>query len=276
MESRLSRRALFGLGLTAPAVAGVVAAVATIVGGGTPLPRVEQVEARSLLPTGVHRFGDLIEARIEVLVPIAQVDPRSVHTRADFSPYQPLENALVERRRAGGTEFVRYRYRLECLEARCVPAPGTQGFDFAATRVEYRTRAGQARNLSVPWSGLVVVPRPRVDLFTPWEDGLQPLPGLGYRLSPRLAGAAAVALAALALLAAVALLRPLVRTPARAPAGGATWSLQRALAVVRAAAARGDVDERRRALDLLARLLRQGRGGTSPDAAELAWSRPAP
>jgi hypothetical protein len=87
---------------------------------------------------------------------------------------------------------------------------------------------------------------------------LEPLPPIAYRVPPRRAAFAAFAAAGLLALAALALLALAFgrrRRPRRLrPAGGLT-GLERALVIVRRAAAAGVPGERRRALDRLAREL---------------------
>lgn len=243
------------------------------------LPRVTHVEAQPVFAGGEHRFGDLIEGRLDVLVPLGSVDPGTVSATVDVAPYRLVGRVHVDRLRTGLTERVRFRFAIDCLESdACVPRQDRSGFTFGRSRLRYETRAGVARRVEVRWPILRVRPRARRDIFTPWEDGIQPLRAPGYRVSPSLAAALLALLSVLSLGAAVALVRPVVGasgSPRRQ-----TSTLERALASVRAAAARRDVDERRRALDLLARAVRASAarpsGSRSAEARRLAWSQTTP
>ena len=274
----MSRRRLVQLtavGVLA-AVTAIYAATGLLLTSSTPLPRVTHVEAQPVLPGGEHRFGDLIEGRLDILVPLDTVDPRAVSTTVDFAPYRLVGRVRVERLRAGATGRVRYRFALDCLESdACVPRQDRAGFTFAPSRVRYETRAGATRYLTVRWPILPVRPRPRRDLFTPWEDGLRPLPAPGYRAPPHVVAVLAALLSLLALGGAAALLRPLLRRPS-SPGERPATALEWALAAVRAAAARRDVDERRRALDLLSRAALAVEERRSAEARRLAWSQAVP
>jgi hypothetical protein len=147
-------------------------------------------------------------------------------------------------------------YLLQCLDPACVPGPGNR-----------TVKLGNARAVIVPRTTATEVAHP-VRSFRRQTR----VPPPTYRIRPgrlrALLFAAAigfVALAAFMLAPLVLLLIPRprdVRTP-----------LQRALDLVRASLGRG-ADERRRALDVLARTL--DRDPRARDALDLAWSAPEP
>lgn len=276
----MSRRAIARYTLVAAATALAVSAVAAVTaqlrGSSPQLPRVDRVEARPTLAGGEHRFGDLIDGQLDILVPLAAVDPSTVSATVDVAPYRLVGRVRIERLRTANTGRVRYRFAIDCLDSdACVPRQDRVGFTFAESRIHYRTRAGAPRSLAISWPLLHVRPRPRRDIFTPWEDGLRPLQPPGYRVSPHLVAALAVLLAFLAFAGSAALLRPLVRLPGALRRQQAS-ALERALAIVRVSAARRDIDERRRALDLLSRAVRTVPGRRGAEARRLAWSQAMP
>lgn len=262
--------------VVAGAVAGLSGATGLLQASRAPLPHVTRVEAHPMLPSGEHRFGDLIEGRLDILVPLAEVDLRTVSATVDLAPYRRVGPLHVERLRAGATGRVRYLFAIDCLESdECVPRPDHVAFTFAGSAVRYQTRDGVARTFTVYWPALHVRPRPRPDILTPWKDGIRPLPTPGFWASPHAVAVLVGLLSFLAMGGAAALLRPLVRYQGSSGQRQLT-ALELALATVRAAAARRDVDERRRALDLLSRAVRAGTGRRSAEARQLAWSQARP
>ncbi len=237
------------------------------------LPQVSAVRVDALLAGGEHRFGDVVPGRLDVLLP-ASVDPASVRVRASFAPYRLVAPMRLERWRDRGTEILRYRFELECLDTGCAPREDRAGFLFVPVRVDFRTRAGRAGSRRAEWPTIAVVPRPKPPLFSPWKTGLRPLPSPSYRVRPRLAAALAGVLALASLALAAWLVRPLARR--RAARAAEPGLLERALGAVRRAARLDDVDERRRALDLLGVALRGRALGEREAARRLAWSRSVP
>jgi hypothetical protein len=259
---------------TALALGGVaLLAAASAHRARSPLPRVDSVRVQPLLEGGVHRFGDLVAGGVDVLVPTAAVDPATVAIRATFSPYRLAGPMRVQRWSDGRTAIVRYRFELDCLDTGCAPGGDGASFSFAPVRVDLRTRAGAVRSVEAAWPLLPVTARPRPPVFSSWRAGVPPLPPASYRIPPRLAAVLAAVLGLLAVGAAAALARALFR--ARRSRAGAGL-LERALETVRRAAHLDDVDERRRALDLLGVALRSRTDGLHEDARRLAWSRGAP
>jgi hypothetical protein len=96
-------------------------------------------------------------------------------------------------------------------------------------------------------------------------------PPTSYRVRPGLLRAILLGAAALLVAIAVAVAVPLVRSLVPEPRDDRT-PLERALDLVRASVRR-DPSDRRRALDVLARLVGRQR---AHDALDLAWSRPQP
>ena len=146
-------------------------------------------------------------------------------------------------------------YVLQCLDPVCVPGPKPRVLHVAGTRV-----------LIVPSTTAAEVAHP----LRSFHRQTTP-PPTSYNVQPGLLRALLLGAAALLVAAAVVLLVPLLRRLVPAPRDNRT-PLQRALDLVRASLTRPPAD-RRRALDLLARVVGRDR---SRAALDLAWSRPAP
>lgn len=215
----------------------------------------------------VARFGDVIHATITVrAAAVATV-------QGGFSPYQVLASRSASSR-AGGVVTTVATFDLQCLEPECAPGPGGRRVALAPSRVLMGSRV-----LSARFARVAVETRATAkQVAQPERSFLHPTtpPRPSYRVSPSRARALLWAAALVLVLVAAALVRPLARrrpAQAREPQPD---SLARALALVRAARSRSSPD-RRRALGLLARMLR--RRGDAPEAraaAELAWSEPEP
>jgi hypothetical protein len=147
-------------------------------------------------------------------------------------------------------------YVLQCLDPACVPGPGPR-----------RLRVAGARVVIVPRTTAAEVAHP----IRSFHRQTSPPPP-SYRIRPALLRVLLPAAAALLVAAAAALAWPLLRRLVPEPHDDRT-PLQRAVDLVRASL-RGAPEDRRRALDLLARTL--GREGDAGEALELAWSRPDP
>ena len=147
-------------------------------------------------------------------------------------------------------------YELQCLDPACVPGPARRVVTVGGRRLVIvpRTTAKQVADPSRSFERETTLPPPT------------------YRVRPALLRAllfaGATVLAALGVIAAWPALRRLgpKRVDTRTP-------LERALALARASLRRS-VDDRRRALDNLARAL--GRRPSASEALDLAWSEPDP
>lgn len=146
-------------------------------------------------------------------------------------------------------------YVLQCLDPVCVPGPKPRVLRVAGTRV-----------VIVPSTTTAEVAHP----LRSFRRQTMP-PPTSYAVRPGLLRALLVGGAALLVAGAAALLVPLLRRLVPEPRDDRT-PLQRALDLVRASLTRGP-DDRRRALDLLARTVGRDRARAALD---LAWSRPQP
>ena len=221
-----------------------------------------------------HLFGDRVRATLTVAVNPVLADPNSLRADARFPPYRVLG---VDAGRAGegrgGRVVFRYAYLLECLQRACLPSD--DAIEFPDARVDYRTSDGEeAEPLSVEWPELAVVSRlSEEDLEQPQFRASAPAVETGGGAGPLAWGLAAAALLVFGLGSlAVWLLARASPRPApvlAAPAGSSP--LEAAFAVLERPAARS-AEERRLALDTLARSLeRSGRGELAARARRLAW-----
>lgn len=274
----------FGFGAVALAAGLALLAAAFFLPDRRTLPAVDRLSAASGLSTASPHFGDEVRAVVEVLLDRRAVNPRSVRVDASFTPFH-VGATLRERVDAGRRTRLRYEYVLDCLRSACLPgsppAAGGAGFLLPPATVRYTLVDGRPGTTAVGWPEMRIGSQLRQIDFgvLPWRAQIRPLPPLGYRLAPRVLAAGAV-LAALLALAGGGFLLFIRFRPDAARAlkvrRGRRSVLERALAAVRNAAAGDDAEERRRALDLLARELRSAERGSSRDARRLAWSRARP
>lgn len=214
------------------------------------------------------RFGDVIHATIVVHASAqATVQP-------GFSPFAVVGSGSSSSS-SGGETVSTFRFDLQCLDVQC--APGKLGRTVSLT--PSRVRAG-GTTVSVRVPSVRVLPRVTPsEVLRPVHSFRHPTtpPKPGYRIAPGTARGILVAAAAVLVLLAAALLWPVLRPRRAGAATGARGdALARALAFVRAARTRPAAD-RRRALALLARTLRERDDQhDAGDAGALAWSEPEP
>jgi len=254
------------------AAALVAAAVVAIAhgdgsGGGGTAPAAS-VDA-SLDQTAVD-FGDPVTATVTVTAP----GDAEIRVEQDLAPLTQLGGARITRVTRGGTQTVTYAARGSCLDDRCLPTSGPK-------RVALRpaTVIVGGRKTAAKWPILKLQRRvsaaDAAQARPPLRSDTAP-PPVTYRVSPgRVATAleivAAVLAAAGVLLAGATAAAIYRRRQTPEPLAG----LELALVLVRDAERR-PASDRRRALELLARLV----GGRDPsladEAEQLAWSEPAP
>jgi hypothetical protein len=222
-------------------------------------------------------FGDAVDARVEVVVERSIVGPDGVRVHADFRPYVPVTTARTVRR-AGRFTRVEYRYRLVCLRKRCLPNGAERTIAFAPVRITWH-RDGRAETQTIRWPSLRLASRldPR-DLSEPTlRSDVVRQPPVTWGIDPKHAVIGLLAVAALLLAypfaVAVRLLRRALYV-VRTRRFDRLSPLERALELLRRAAADEDGAPSRRALERVARELREDPLGE--DARKLAWSRPRP
>jgi hypothetical protein len=232
-------------------------------------PAASAADVRISTDTSPQRalFGDIVHATVTVRAPSAAI------VQGGFAPYE-VQGSRSTSSSAGGVVTTTWTFDLQCLEPECSPGPGSRRIAVAPSRVLVGSRILTAR-----FARLLVVPRATErQVAHPERAFLHPTaaPPAGYRFAPSTVRRLLLGAALVLVLAAALLVWPLVRRRADTPEVADADALARALALVRAARGR-DAPDRRRALGLLARVLRRrGEPQVARAAADLAWSEPDP
>ncbi len=284
------RRVLLALGALAT-VGGVVALVLIAADDPEPElapPAADPVVMEATVTPTRYEFGDRLVAQMELLVDSTRVDPASVVPAVFFRPFRRIGPIDTERRDLGSTTVLRFDYHIQCVDRACVPRAAERAIELPLGLVRYSPREGDVVTLPVEW--------PSVEVSSSLSSGvrgdvaLRPatlaadaqtdtLPPLHFRGGSGLLGWLLVGAAAAIVLALGGWVawrawprRTAVRSvePEQPPLEAALERVDHALAV-------GGEDERRAALDVLARRLDEaGQGGLAGDARRLAWSEPGP
>jgi hypothetical protein len=298
-------RASVGAAVRLPARPGVVAAVATglatlaalglLLGflaprwwrgdGGSYAPQRPIASARITPATSL--FGQVLTARADVLVDPRAVDPATVDLDVDFRPYRIRSESRSIQRGVGRAQIVSFRYAIQCIARACVPRSESEErsrgaaavLQPKAARLTAHTRDGREIAGLLQWPPVGVqsrLTRDQIALATPQAEQRLAPAAVSWRISPDVLGWLAVGAAAILVLGAGVLVALAVRGEARAPrlrVPAHMTPVARALALAEHAAAHGEVDESRKALEQLAEELRvSGAGGLAGDAERLAWS----
>lgn len=250
---------------------------------------------RTALRPDVHRFGETVQAQLELLVRGSELQADTLGPGTDFDPYEVVGSARRELFDFGGLALVRYTITLRCLKQACLPETRTGEFQFSSASVGWRTPAPPGRRLrdrrldqrgaSGQWPAIKVASRltPRELEEARWRSSLAEPPAPTFRVAPSrlaaglLGGAAALVLAAGALVAGY--VRDVRRRSEaeRVEAAPEALPLEQALAYVDDARSNGDLPAQRIALETLARELRErGESGLAGRAERLAWSPESP
>jgi hypothetical protein len=273
--------------LTRIAVAAVVAAVGAVVavlliGRDAPLKGVEPLRAltvhASFDPPAVQ-FGDRVDARVVVLANRSALDTSGLRVTQNLGPLAALGAAQVSRTTRGDLLVVSYDQPAVCLSAGCLTRTGSKKLQLpAASATAPRQGGGVAHATSAP-RVLTVGSRVTAADLAPSRPPFRAdtsVPAVTWRIAP---GTLELLLEILAVVLAVAAVglaawQATVVHAARSTAAQRT-ALERALAFVRDAESRPPAD-RRRAVGLLARVLRRRDEHLAGAADDLAWSEPAP
>jgi hypothetical protein len=264
----------------------------TSVGEGLPL------KAYATLTPQVHLFGDIVTARLAVVADTKWVDPERLRVSAGFEPYKVVRTPQRTSYSAGRFQQVTWTWTLRCLTTKCVPrVPPSERFHvfrFRTIHIEYVKPNGKpAYGIDATWPKVEVLSQvsPGVVAFLEktnhlnWRFHIAPVASPTYRVSPTLVFWLAFGAAIALVLTAGAfgwrwyrLIRP--RTE-YGPGGETGTPLERALAVVAWAHARGDETLERKALERVAGELGdetpvQDVDELSRTARELAWSSRTP
>jgi hypothetical protein len=250
------------------------------------------IRSRGMLTPQIILFGDVIEARLDVVLDNTRIDPGSVRISAGFTPWEVLGDPERTRRDVGSTTYLRTTWRLRCFIGPCVPSGQVAPLEFSQARVTFVVPAEgvERQAMPAPWPVLTVFSRFASASFDddfaapPWRADVLTLPAVTYRVPPNLALGVLVGAGGLLVLGGFALL--FVARPRRAPAPEPEpvvvlpprlTPLQQALALLEDMNNANGAEDRRRSLELVADALSDwGDPNLSRTARVLAWSEHAP
>jgi hypothetical protein len=225
------------------------------------------------------QFGDRVVARVVVLADRSLLDTRRLLISAGVAPLSQLAAPQVTHANRGRLAVETYAVPAVCIDERCLAGRRPRQLRPPAVHVTAPRAHGGTIAAAARWPMLEV--RGRVDAADlasgrPSFRADRSFPAVTYRMSPHrlatwldvIAALLAVAGVAWAAWQAAVLVRRRRSLDARS-------ELERAVALVREAETR-PADDRRRAVGLLARILRSGDAPLAPEAGDLAWSRPKP
>ena len=281
-------------------VAAVVVVGVTLAGCGFDaaeprLPSGRAVAATPTLDQSVHLFGDTVVARLDVLVDARRLDPDRVELVPRFRPYERVGRVEIERADHGDVTELRYTIRLRCLGPPCIPSrlpsaagpqePGRgerKAFNFPSSLLVYEEGERERLLRIVRWEALESVSRLSESHFAAtqfaFRSGYVPLPGVTWTVHPTLLALLLVAAALALLTPAVLIVRRRLRTrrSVAVEEEPEVPPLERALLLVEWTRDRADGEDRRRALELLAKELELASSPLADDARRLAWSPRSP
>jgi hypothetical protein len=276
---RKPARPLIWIAVAVAALAAAAVAVVLVVGGSADVPAIAPPA-----PIAVHagfepanvEFGDRIQAHVVIALDRRAVRPQTLRFSYGLAPLAPLAPARTSRSVSGDLELVSVVEPLACVSGQCVARKGVTTLTFPPVRATVSRANGTAASVSVRWPALAV--RGRVsgsDLASAsptFETNTSP-PAPSYRVSPGTLASVLEVLAVVCALGAVGLAAWQAVLFARRRPSRRVDPLERALRLTREAEDL-PVPHRRRALGLLARLLR--RDDLSSAASDLAWSEQEP
>jgi hypothetical protein len=261
-------------------------------GEGVPL------KAYATIVPEVHLFGDVITARLAVVADTKWVDPARLRVSTDFKPYTLVRRSTTARLHVGRFQQLTWTWTLRCITTACVPRmPPSERFHvfrFQLIHIDYLSLSGKRTyGIDATWPKVEVVSKvsPGVATFLQmtnhlnWRFHIAPVAAPTYRVSPSVLFWLALG-AGIAMLLAASMLAArwyrLIRPARPRESGEATGTpLERALAVLAWAHARGDETLARKALERVAGELDADTpvpsvDGVSRAARELAWSSHSP
>lgn len=281
------------------AVAAALAVTAIVYLAAAPGPRSPTLPSSGIVadalvdPQGAY-FGDTLVIRVEALVDRRRVDPGTLAVRATFSPHSIRRGPTV-RQNLGDVARVTQTLRLRCLVQACLPPDVNRGgrktVSLPPVELLFRRPDRSSGSLILALPAVDVASRLTEtdatlidDFFVVPFHASAALDPIAYAVSPTtLVVVLLVGATFLLALAAWLMLRfgPRRRKPVLAlppPEPPVELSpLERALALLEDARARGSVADERRALELLAgELGRSGAGELALTATGLAWSASGP
>lgn len=265
------------------ALAGAAAAVAAalLLAQATPLHGAEPLRALTVhtsFDPPAAQFGDRVVAHVVVLADRSALDTSKLQITDDIAPLTPLGATHVTRTTRGRLFAVSYELPAVCLTDSCIAPTGAKVLRFPAVRAEAPRRGGGTVRATSAWPRLAIGTRVDAADLKPARPPFRAdtaLPAVTYRIAPHTLTLVLDVVAAL-LAAAGALLAVRQAVGVRRRRSPDTRSqLERALALVRDAESR-DPEDRRRAVGLLARVLRRRDDGLARTAGDLAWAEAEP
>jgi hypothetical protein len=269
--------ALSGLLARGCLAAALVACVAPTRTAAAPVEQGTPLEIETSIPATAG-FGEPITARVVVRARRNVVDADRLRVTSALAPLTQLTATEVSRTSEGDTEIATYGVTAACLDQRCVAPSGVRRLRLPAVRAEAPGRNGSLVSVTRPWPALAVRGRVRASDLTrsplPFRADLD-APTVSYRIAPATLTLLLLAAALVLALGAIVLAWRHVARLVRRRGFVEPSELERALAFARSSEARSPED-RRRALGLLARVLRAREQRLAPATSTLAWSAPLP
>lgn len=268
--------------LVAAAVAAAAVAAVLLLGRAPDIASVTPaapLTVRTSFDPPIALFGDRVVANVVVLADTQVLETSKLHINDDVAPLSRLGASQVSRTTQGRLLTVSIAVSTVCLDEQCLADKGPMLLRLPAARAEAPRREGGTEQAKAAWPVLEL--RGRVDTSDLAKSPLPfrsdtSAPAVTYRIAPGTLALLLDVLAALLVVAGIALATWQVVSHARRRRSidGRT-DLERALALVREAQTRTPRD-RRLAVGLLARLLRQRDAALAGPAGDLAWSEPQP
>ena len=266
------------LALVAAAAIGAAVAAVLLLGRAAPVHGVRPAAAltvRTSFDPPAAQFGDRVVARVVLLADRRVLDTGGLRVTEDVAPLTQLGPARVTRTARGRLLVVSYELPTACVTDPCL----AKRLRLPAAHAQAPRRGGGVVRATTAWPVLELgsrVSAAELARARPRLRGETSAPEVSYRIAPGtlalLLDVAAAVLAAAGVALAAWQAASVVR---RRPASDTRDELEHALALVREAEAR-PTEDRRRAVGLLSRLLRQRDERLAGDAGDLAWSRPKP
>jgi hypothetical protein len=228
----------------------------------------------------VHGLGDRVVAEIVVLIDTTAIDPDSIRPLIDYEPYDRIEPVQRTVEESGAVTRITYRYPLLCDAEACTPREDTPFVQLPTGSVFYRARsAPRPVAREIEWPQITFARRATErDIETAnWRVDSPAISPVSYRFSPGSLAAVLFGGSLAFLLVAAAIAWQFVELRREAEAEEVIDTrppLEKALDAARLASLNGDVPERRRALERVAReLTALGEEDLATRARTLAWSR---
>ena len=233
----------------------------------------------SLSPRSIY-FADVVSARVDVFVDRRRVDPASIQMSTPFGRWKQLRP--VRSATESDSSFVHrtWWFTIACFAQSCVPrVKSVQADVLPKLTVSGRTTGGTTVQVRQPWPVLNVATRfapPAVHALVNLKTQ-RSVPAATFRFSPTPLSLVFTVVGALLVAGGLGLgvVEFVRRRGTRRTVVDRRPSLARSLALVRKAES-GEVEERRRAVGLLARVLPEDDHGLAGAASEVAWSDPDP